>query len=816
MTKLPLETCPFPPLHLVDSDHETLVNLAEVIVTEAIEDYERHLRYHAGRVDPAAWARVKKVDDILVYQDREALKERRLSRVNLSRTTKQREILHLLWLGTIRSELEDIMYAVVDRTTEEAKLKAASIESTILDVAVLASPVHPTTEFPFRGLQVKWAVKNAGPLMMRSIVRCRDFIYLESTGVTTLSTGERVGYQLLHSISLPGAPELHDFKFVRGNMTLYHLFRQKSAGVVETYVKAFLDYMGDMPLRIATTLATSRVVSVSKLGEYALLKKLHWLLTQRRDILPTNRSNLCLVCLVMMQGSLKRQRTCKICMNRCCLRCCVPQKMYFVRLHSRVVVRTDAHVCKKCIQTASSKSSVDIIKDDVSQPNNHLKTYKYWSTVSPSSSTSSRGTTMKLPLFTCPFKPLELSDSEQDMIRSTADSILIDTMTDYDRLLLHENGVVDTERWKLLKRKENLAAYQDRCALAVTLRASKSIEFKSPQDPITPRSAPSLRASTQRVLWHGTINCDLDDLMLGVLTPNADTWKVKASYLNDSGLDYFLLATIKERTTEHPFDGLEIKWTLNDMGPGMAKPLVSPRDFVFLESTGITYSPKTGERIGYHICKSIDVPGIPELSKYKVVRGRLELYHIFRQKSHGVVEVYVRALCDLQGGMPFSSISVFSMEAIPTLSLVALCGERHKVMWMLQTMETREKDDLALSVCTVCSKDLSKTFLTFMIKTCRLCSGRICSGCRIPKKMNFLDRRTPEVIKKIIDLCTRCAHLCARVSALQVAQEEISLGNPTSFFYQDEGDRSGSCTVSMSSGGGDVTDLGSDTHNSSF
>ncbi|KAH7476528.1 hypothetical protein PRIC1_000537 [Phytophthora ramorum] len=414
---------------------------------------------------------------------------------------------------------------------------------------------------------------------------------------------------------------------------------------------------------------------------------------------------------------------------------------------------------------------------------------------------------MKFPLSACPFQSLELIESEKDTIKSISDEILTETMAEYERMLVHGHGVLDTERWKLIKRKENLAAYQDRCALAVTLQTSSSTTKPTVEiadDPVAPPPAPMSGAPgktpLQRVLWHGTINCDLDDLMLGVVNQNADMWKVKSSYVEDNGLDYFLLASINERSVEKPFDGLQVKWTVNDMGPVVAKPIMRPRDFVYMESTGITLSPTTGERMGYHICHSLELPGVPELPEFKLVRGKLELYHIFRQKSKGVVEVYVRALCDLQGEMPSTSVSLFSAEAMSSLALAAFCAERHKVMWLLHTMEPCESGKPSLDLCSVCTKDLSKSLLPFMNKACRICSGRICARCRIPKRLSFLNRRTRGVMKKNIDICTRCVHTSAHMSAVTVAQGELALENPTSIFYESAVNRSVSSISSVSSG----------------
>ncbi|KAG2525861.1 hypothetical protein BBO99_00000430 [Phytophthora kernoviae] len=655
--KFPLAQAPFPPLNLCDSDKQAVVELADLFVSQTLGDYEIHLEDDQGVVNEARWKMVKRFENVVVYQDREAVHPRRLTQDG--RRPEQetvKDMQKLLWFGTITGNLDDLMYAVVNPTADDAKVKAAFVGSNVLDFAVLDSIVHPTPDDPFRGLQIKWAV-NGGPALMRTVVRCRDFVYIESTGMTMSSTGERIGYHILHSIAVPGAPELHEHKVIRGNMTLYHLYRQKSEGVVETYVKAFIDVMGDMPASVATFVATKGVVS-----------------------------------------------------------CCILPAV-----------------------------------------NNVANVNPRW------------------------------RHSEKETIKAISDDILVETMAEYERMLVQGNGVLDTERWKLIKRKENLAAYQDRCALAVTLQTSSSTT-KPTEDPISPPPAPAptvsapVKTSPQRVLWHGTINCDLDDLMLGVVNQNADMWKVKSSYVEDNGLDYFLLASITERSMDKPFEGLQLRWTVNDLGPLVTKAIVRPRDFVYMESTGITQSPTTGERMGYHISHSLELPGIPELPEFKLVRGKIEFYHIFRQKSKGVVEVYVRALCDLQGEMPSQTVTSFSAEAMSSLSLVAFCAERHKVMWLLYTMEPCETGKVDL--CTVCMKDLSKSLLPFMNKACRICSGRICSRCRIPKRISFLNRRTRGVIKKNIDICTRCVHTSAHMSALIVAQGELALENPTAIFYE--------------------------------
>ncbi|KAF4321924.1 hypothetical protein BBO99_00000431 [Phytophthora kernoviae] len=356
MTKFPLEQPPFHPIHLCANDKETLVELADVFVSETLEDYESHLHTNNGVVDLQQWVPVNQFESVTVYQDRETLVERRLSRANImrDRNAKRIDMLKLLWFGTVLGNLDDLMYAVVNPTTNEAKVKAAYVGSNVLDFEVLDTIVQPTPDDPYRSLQIKWAV-NGGPPATRSVVRCRDFVYLESTGMTMSSTGERIGFHILHSIAIPGAPELHEHKVIRGNMTLYHLYRQKSDGVMETFVKALIDVKGGMPLGMAMKMSVKGVVSVWNLGEYALMKKLNWMLAQRRPIIPSCRTDFCTFCHKNMRGAMVRRKTCKICVYR----------------------------------TATYANGLDIALGELTKKSDQYKTYAYWAAASPTSSSSS-------------------------------------------------------------------------------------------------------------------------------------------------------------------------------------------------------------------------------------------------------------------------------------------------------------------------------------------------------------------------------------------------------------------------------------------
>ncbi|KAF4319403.1 hypothetical protein BBI17_003661 [Phytophthora kernoviae] len=95
------------------------------------------------------------------------------------------------------------------------RVKSAYEQGNITDGAVLASIITPSTSDPFRSLTIKW-VEQGGPTLdhhryhplhypvtLPGASSREDLIFLEATGVTTLASGERVGYQLRHSVHFP-------------------------------------------------------------------------------------------------------------------------------------------------------------------------------------------------------------------------------------------------------------------------------------------------------------------------------------------------------------------------------------------------------------------------------------------------------------------------------------------------------------------------------------------------------------------------------------------------------------------------------------
>lgn len=84
------------------------------------------------------------------------------------------------------------------------------------------------------------------PAVLTGILQRRDFLIMEATGLTTDSKGEKVGYFLMHSVTLRAAPELSEMDIIRGKLSFCFILRQRGPGKVELYCRGFSDPRGEM------------------------------------------------------------------------------------------------------------------------------------------------------------------------------------------------------------------------------------------------------------------------------------------------------------------------------------------------------------------------------------------------------------------------------------------------------------------------------------------------------------------------------------------------------------------------------------------
>ncbi|KAG6616635.1 Zinc finger, RING/FYVE/PHD-type [Phytophthora cinnamomi] len=288
----------------------------------------------------------------------------------------------------------------------------------------------------------------------------------------------------------------------------------------------------------------------------------------------------------------------------------------------------------------------------------------------------------------------------------------------------------------------------------------------------------------------GTLVGTLDDVMLGLLATDATSSFIRASYTNEELLDAELLHCIKTPTPEKPFQSCGVKWHVLELTK-----ITSKRDFVFVEASGVLDRPN-GERVGYHIMHSVDLPGLGELSeKYQVLRARVVSCHLFRQVQNNTVDVFMKGLVDASGHMPAAIAIASTAGALLKLGQAVECSHSKKLEYLLELEQLKGagvshasarssghsdrgigsfrsmKTNGSSKPCGVCSTTLH---LFRSVAHCELCAKAVCSRCRVTRRLSYRVARPKELKQQNTIFCTTCVTKATAFSAAEVARAEVN------------------------------------------
>ncbi|RLN89489.1 hypothetical protein BBJ28_00014247 [Nothophytophthora sp. Chile5] len=401
------------------------------------------------------------------------------------------------------------------------------------------------------------------------------------------------------------------------------------------------------------------------------------------------------------------------------------------------------------------------------------------------------------------FPPLVLSAEQQSQFRGLARGLVRETMAHFDafeRLPLSKRDMSKKKCWRAVKTRENLTVYKER-------------------DP--PKSAPTTGsgAAEHRHLaaddWQmpkllvgvGSIVGSLDDVMYGVITPDAEAMLLKAAIVRSSLVDGAVLAQISGPNPDEPFRFLGIKWFVKGP-PATLRGLVRPRDLVFVESTGIL-TRSNGDRMGYQLLHSVDLDGYGALAERSLTRGRISSCTIFKETQGGRrVDVYVRGYVEQHGKLLDSvALKAASTGFLSSWNSVE-CGHAKKLMWFTENPHLVSwKEEAAarahapaarseihsdangenprgfhlrsLSMSKsgdrcggTCGRKLQKVS---SVGLCSLCQVPMCSKCRVAKKMAYATRDMKLERRESV-ICRSCVAKVRLQPARRIAQQEIRSG----------------------------------------
>lgn len=414
MAKDSFSSSPFRRLALSKADKKEVQVITETIADANQERYLQFVDEDNSKVDRSKWKLIKRKDGIRIYLERPESRQRP-SIPTMEEETPELEI--LLCVGSTPGRLDDVMSGLVAAYTTGPK-----------GSALLSTVKEPTVKEPSRSVLVKWMELDLR-LKSMGLVKSQDFVYVESTGIKDLVTGERLGYHVMHSVNFPQTH--HVSHRARSQLSVCSFFRQESEDSVAVYIMAVMEPMSDKARRlvvpkIAKTLLTPlkftrRRKMTEALGErYTELKK---------KLAHQNAQNTCGICAkpVRMWQIGKRLSSCQMCSALVCTSCQVKKELTFMTPDLDLTQQkvTFCSACARDSMTAPATS--DLEAGGRWKSVSSMKRSRLWSNGSSSEWGSLRGSDPALPSPSCHTGPKEdrkasNASSKEDRKASNASS----------------------------------------------------------------------------------------------------------------------------------------------------------------------------------------------------------------------------------------------------------------------------------------------------------------------------------------------------------------------------------------------------------
>lgn len=425
-------------VELADDEVRMLTTLADTLLARLKASYEAHAFTQHLRVDKKQWKAIKKREQLTVYKQKGSIStsepaddqqdattttttnttptttadssDDEHADLNATQEVKTKskkaksenptKVPQLMLTGSVAGRVEDALYGLSSATSMAMKFRSSYCQDAVVDAQVLTTIQGPTVDDPFRFLGLKWVLQNyassASP--STSLFKKRDVVFLEATGLTTLRSGDVVGYHIVHSVHLnsrarmlsdssPMNNSASSSSVVRAKTSMSHLFRQRASSAgsntgesVDVFVRGYYDPSGGMLHFLAVNLSAELLLHTAASSlECAQLKKLSWAAHQssrkRRattffratqsqnqnrdtggavmlhemaaaarevDAEERGRASICAICTRKYGKLLQRGGVaCTICAQMVCARCSVGKKLSFTRHDDSVQLNQD-------------------------------------------------------------------------------------------------------------------------------------------------------------------------------------------------------------------------------------------------------------------------------------------------------------------------------------------------------------------------------------------------------------------------------------------------------------------------------------------
>ncbi|GAB9474113.1 hypothetical protein Gpo141_00011253 [Globisporangium polare] len=276
------------------------------------------------------------------------------------------------------------------------------------------------------------------------------------------------------------------------------------------------------------------------------------------------------------------------------------------------------------------------------------------------------------------------------------------------------------------------------------------------------------------IVLTGVIPGKMEDAMYGSIADNEMVWRLRSTYMSDLHRDCKILATLQRPSKEDPFRYFGIKWAWRKL-PAFSQ----QRDMVYSENTGMLKDAQGKLVAGYSLMHSVQLPGIPELSQYNILRMKVSVCFVFRPLTETTVEYFCRAFCDPLGNVPMTIHAMIYAEALLASVNVMECSYMKKLMWLTRQRQQQlharsdKKNPVTLETATQCQgcQRALKLFggLNRAVTMCRCCRRVVCGKCSSERKIVLDVSEDGEVTQKPLPFCVQCVVEARALPALEVA-----------------------------------------------
>jgi hypothetical protein len=361
------------PEALSSEETAALLSMSDAFVQEAVH-MSRHYAgcsRHSSSIDGSRWKRVAHVRDLAMYKERRG-RWRLGSKRKLGSRLADNDYVDdgakllpaTLLVGTFPGDLESVMFGLQSSTEDATRLRASYLGDSLVDEKLLAAPLEsPSYDDPLRSCTLRWRGLRGGATAARvtsgRIFRSRaiETVYLESTGITKLGNGERVGYELLQSVEVPGFGGLSKNGSGQAIISYCYVYRQPSPDVMEVFMLGSSSRDGAL---LGGALA--KMQSLHRLVHCAERKKLAWLLNSSQPTLANTKAGGCCAECFRSFGRWphRAERQCSACDERVCASCTAYRQMRFALPFRRKVARSKLAFCGRCLQRAEETSPLTV------------------------------------------------------------------------------------------------------------------------------------------------------------------------------------------------------------------------------------------------------------------------------------------------------------------------------------------------------------------------------------------------------------------------------------------------------------------------